>query len=144
MNIVPNQAILVQVVKPRQIDLNGTQNYKWLIDFFNCSEYVSTMDQPEKLDLNVFHVEFIKTCAPCIVLAVAQVILLLPYAIVEVTNQFWPNVNLVNSLQYITYIRYLFYGLKFYLMCLTSRMFRKELRLFFTKSKKSKNFSNAT
>ncbi len=118
------------------INLDKVQNYDWIERFFERAGQTSKLANPQKLKLNVFHLEFMRTCSACISLSVAQVILNLPYAMIELTNQFLPNLHLINSLQYMTYTRYLFYGIKFYLLFLVSALFRKECRAFFRKSSK--------
>lgn len=88
------------------------------------------------LKLNDFDVEFLKTCLPCIVFSLMQVLFLLPYTIIEMTNQFRPNIMLMNVMQYMTYVRYINYGSKFYILYVVSYKFRKEFHLFFKREKK--------
>jgi len=121
-------------VRTKYINLDKVQNYTWIEKYFEMAGYNLKVEKPHQLKLNVFHHQFLRTCTACISLSLAQVILNLPYAVIEVTNQFLPNLHLINSLQYVTYSRYLFYGIKFYLLYLVSALFRKEFKEFFKKN----------
>lgn len=128
----------------RVIDLNHSQSYTWLINLFqnnvnsnnnkNNKPRASIRSKQRKeiqiLNLNEFHTEFLKTCSPCIVFCLVHVVTTLPYSMIEFTNQFWPNMMLVNVMQYMTYTRYLFYGSKFYILFVVSPKFRKQARRF--------------
>ena len=83
------------------------------------------------LKLNEFHTEFLRSCTPCIAFSLTHVILFLPYSIIDTINQVKPYISFMVVLQYMTYVRYLFYGCKFYLLFLVSFKFRKEFREFF-------------
>ena len=93
---------------------------KSMMGFSYTNEY-------QKYRLNELHTEFLKTCTPCIAFCLTQIILVLPYSIVELINQIKPNMNLIYAMQYLIYIRYLFYCSKFYVLCLVSYRFRRDL-----------------
>lgn len=81
--------------------------------------------------LNDYHFEFLRTVTPCISFSMTHVILFLPYSIIDTVNQVKPYMSFMVVLQYMTYVRYLFYGCKFYLLLFVSYKFRKESRDFF-------------
>ena len=121
------------------INLNKNFDYVMLNEYIRSAEHkyhrrIGPLNR-KILKLNEFHVEFLKTCMPCIVFSLMQVLLLLPYTILEMTNNFRPNITLMNVMQYMTYVRYINYGSKFYILYAVSFKFRKEFRLFFKKSK---------
>lgn len=113
-------------------DINNNNNNSLIV--------LSDLDIKNRLDeinLNEFHAEFLKTCLPCIAFSLTQVILILPFSILEIINQNEPNLALFSVLQYMTYIRYLFYSSKFYLLFLVSYKFRREVIKIFTFRKTS-------
>lgn len=80
----------------------------------------------KNLQLTEYEAEFLKTCSPCIAFSITHVFLFLPYSCIDMINQFMPNFTLIQVLQYMTYVRYLFYSCKFYLLFLVSYRFRRE------------------
>lgn len=101
---------------------------------------LNLIELPKKLNfqLNEFHAEFLKTCTPCIAFSLTHVILFLPYSIIELINQMSPNLTIMTLLQYMTYVRYLFYCCKFYLLFFVSYRFRREFSKFFKNNKSQK------
>ena len=131
------------------IDLTRNQDFHMFYELLmenTCDDHVLNQNNIEKVylalsnsstskltlfKLNEFHLEFLKTCTPCIGFSTAHVLLFLPYSIIDLTNQIWPTIYLMNGLQYMTYIRYLFYGSKFYILFILSFKFRKVCCNFF-------------
>ena len=141
---------LQENMKPqvKLIDLTRNQDFQMFYELLRDNaqeEHVITQNNIEKIclavdsgkltlfKLNEFHLEFLKTCTPCIGFSTAHVLLFLPYSIIDLTNQIWPTIYLMNGLQYMTYIRYLFYGSKFYILFILSFKFRKVCCNFFNK-----------
>lgn len=63
---------------------------------------------------------------------------MLPYSLIELINQLKFNMTLNNILQYLTYIRYLFYCSKFYLIFMVNIKFRREFfKMFRFKNKRN-------
>lgn len=95
---------------------------------------MSERNAKNEMELSEFHIEFLKTCTPCIAFSLTHVILFLPYSIIELINQIRPYMTFMIILQYMTYVRYLFYCCKFYLLLVVSYKFRKEFKAFLNMS----------
>ena len=90
----------------------------------------------EKFKLNEFHAEFLKTCTPCIAFSLTHALLFLPYSLIELVQHYQPSFHIMETMQYINYMRYMFYCCKFYLLFFVSYKFRCEVGRFFTFKKK--------
>nr|QVK45708.1 G protein-coupled receptor [Proales similis] len=122
--------------RKRADDNNDTQYFcdeavesepKWLLQ-------LSNIDDKRRRVLNNFcltrsEVEFLKTCTPCMAFSLAHFFLIFPYSLMETINQYRPNLTFIFVLQYMTYVRYLFYCCKFYLLVIVSFRFRCEIGL---------------
>lgn len=116
-------------LKKNEFEIN---NYEEIIEYKDFK--IGKID----FQLNEFHIEFLKTCTPCIAFSLTHVVLFLPYSLIEMINQTKPSLTYMSVLQYMTYIRYFFYCCKFYLLFFVSYRFRREFRKFFRKIHKSK------
>ena len=133
--LLANYTQLIGTKEIKFIDLNHRQSYDWLASLFDLkATQLTTNSNIQILKLNEFDAEFLKTCTPCIMFCLAHVVTTLPYSLIEFTNQFWPNIMLVNVTQYLTYTRYLFYGSKFYILYVVSFKFRKQFKVFWKRS----------
>lgn len=112
--------------------VESVNNYEEIV------EYKENKSVKFDFQLNEFHIEFLKTCTPCIAFSLTHVILFLPYSLIEMVNQIKPSLTLMSVLQYMTYTRYFFYCSKFYLLFIVSFRFRREFRKFFRKIKKNR------
>jgi hypothetical protein len=95
----------------------------------------SSLNQQKNDILNDFNVEFLRTCCPCILFSLTHAALFLPFGILEIFNQTNPKFILISALEYMSYIRYLFYCCKFYLLYIISYSFRREFFEFFQRKK---------
>lgn len=116
-------------IKKNESEIN---NYEEIIEFKDNK--IGKID----LQLNEFHIEFLKTCTPCIAFSLTHVVLFLPYSLIEMVNQTKPSLTYMSILQYMTYIRYFFYCCKFYLLFFVSHRFRREFRKIFRKIKNNR------
>jgi hypothetical protein len=88
----------------------------------------------ENFHINEFHVEFLRTCTPCIAFSLAHATLFLPYTIIELINHAHTHMSFMRLLQYMTYLRYMFYCCKFYVLFLISVKFRSDVKRFFNRN----------
>jgi hypothetical protein len=88
------------------------------------------------LNINKYTADFFHTCIPCITISCTYVICYLPNTILETVNQIIPTlfIYIFQARIYISYLRYLFHGCKFYLLFLVSYKFRKEFLKFLKKN----------
>jgi hypothetical protein len=67
----------------------------------------------------------------------------LPYTLVELINQFKFNMTLSYVSQYLTYVRYVFFCLKFYLLFLCNFKFRRDFFRVFEKKSTNNNTNSS-
>jgi hypothetical protein len=88
----------------------------------------------ENFHINEFHVEFLRTCTPCIAFSLAHAALFLPYTIIELINHVHTHMSFMRLLRYMTYLRYVFYCCKFYVLFLISYKFRSDVKRFISRT----------
>jgi hypothetical protein len=126
----------------RKLDLNAKGSTRDVC-LKNLKRNMASIDEinkfyrPKNAELSDYHVEFLRTVTPCISFSLTHVILFLPYSIIDTLNQITPSMSFMAVLQYMTYVRYIFYCCKFYLLILVSYKFRKEFRESFSFNNKS-------
>ena len=106
----------------------------------NNNDFIDKSSTNEKIVLNnykpsfiftEFHIEFLKTCSSCIASSITHFVLMAPYNLIYFINSTWASWIMISILRYLTYMRYIYFGSKFYLFFLVSYKFRRELSKYF-------------